>query len=70
MPRQLLVTLPEEASPADLAAVEAILRKSLPQAAILVTFMASGMSLDQQARIRSILPRARVSQVPLPGAAS
>lgn len=63
MPRQLLVTLPEEASQADLVAVESILRKSLPQAAILVTFMASGMSLDQQARIRSILPRARVTQV-------
>ena len=66
MAKQLLVTLPEEATAADAAAVESLLRKALPQAPILVTFMGGGMTFDQQQRVRSLLPRARVSVVPPP----
>lgn len=66
MARQVLITLPEEATEADASAVEALLRKALPQAPILVTFMGSGMSLVQQQRVRSLLPRSRVSGVSQP----
>lgn len=61
--RAILITLPEGATQLDQVAVESLLKKALPQAALLVTFMGSGMAADTQTRVRSLLPRSRVTSV-------
>lgn len=59
MPR-IVITLPATATAQDAQAVEALLRKALPQAGILVSFMGSGLSSSVQTRVRDLLPRAVV----------
>lgn len=60
MPQTITITLPEDATAEDARAIESLLRRALPQAAVLVTFMGAGLSSTAQARTRSILPRAKV----------
>lgn len=60
MAQTITITLPEDATAEDARAIESLLRRALPQAAVLVTFMGAGLSSTAQVRTRSILPRAKV----------
>lgn len=59
MPK-VVITLPATATAQDALAVESLLRKALPQAGILVSFMGSALSATAQSRVRDLLPRAQV----------
>lgn len=59
MPR-VVITLPATATAQDAVAVESLLRKAVPQAGLLVTFMGAGLSAAAQSRVRELLPRATV----------
>ena len=61
MPSQITITLPDEATAGDADAVVLLLKRALPQAGVLVTFCGAGLSVTSQARIRALLPRARVA---------
>lgn len=65
MSRTITITLPEGATQLDQVAIESLLKKALPQAALLVTFMGAGMAPETQARVRGLLPKARVSANPV-----